>query len=128
MNLHTADIQEGDGAAPLILDVLEAVPTLLRTYADGGYSGPKLGTVRRPSGQEGITALPKRWIVERTLAWLGRFRRLSKDCESAVASSLAWTQLGGVPMHGAPNCQRQGQARREQCSGVSVHETGKRDF
>ena len=93
MNLHTADIQEGDGAAPLILDVLEAVPTLLRTYADGGYSGPKLGTVRRPSGQEGITALPKRWIVERTLAWLGRCRRLSKDYESTEASSLAWTQL-----------------------------------
>ena len=90
----------------MILDVLEAVPTLLRTCADGGYSGPKLAselrkhgiedkleTVRKPSDQEGITALPKRWIVERTFAWLGRCRRLSKDCKSAVASSLAWTQL-----------------------------------
>ena len=53
----------------------------------------KLETVRKPSDQEGITALPKRWIVERTFAWLGRCRRLSKDCESTVASSLAWTQL-----------------------------------
>jgi len=53
----------------------------------------KLETVGKPSEQESITALPKRWIFEWTFAWLGRCRRLSKDCESAEASSLAWTHL-----------------------------------
>ncbi|MCY4541917.1 MAG: hypothetical protein OXB95_05920 [Rhodobacteraceae bacterium] len=102
---------------------MDAVPTLLRTYAYGGCSGPKLAseprklgiedkleTVRKPSGQEGITALPKRWIVERTFAWLPvppAVEGLRERCGEFTGVDTA----GGVPMLGAPNCPCQGQAK-----------------
>ena len=76
-------------------------PRLALILADGGYNGPlaawvlaTLGVlfwlVHKPAGQRGFAVLPKRWIVERTLAWLGRYRRLSKDYAQHPASSEAW--------------------------------------
>jgi putative transposase len=55
-----------------------------------------LDIVRRPADQEGFEPLPKRWVVERTFAWLGRYRRLSKDYEHTVESSQAMVQLAGI--------------------------------
>jgi transposase len=71
-------------------------------FADGGYAGPKLRSalnrigawtieiVKRSDTARGFEVLPRRWVVERTFAWLGRCRRLAKDWEASVASAEAW--------------------------------------
>ena len=51
--------------------------------------------VPKPKGVKGFTVLSRRWVVERTFAWMGRCRRLAKDVERTVASSLAWVKLAG---------------------------------
>lgn len=78
---------------------------LTRLWADAGYLSAKLMAwtqhtfgltltiVERPRGQKGFSPLPRRWVVERTFAWLGRYRRLSKDYEQNVASSEAYCYL-----------------------------------
>jgi transposase len=106
--VHTADIQDRDGAPGLIESVKDNVPTLVRIFADGGYAGEKLATaiahidglaleiVKRSDTTTGFVVLPKRWIVERTFAWLGRCRRLAKDWEASIASSEAWLFLASI--------------------------------
>ena len=80
-------------------------------FADGGYAGPKLNgrlakigkwtmqIVKRPDAAKGFELLPRRWVVERTFAWLGRCRRLAKDFEATIASATAWLLLpsGAIP-------------------------------
>ena len=56
----------------------------------------RVEVVSRPEGSEGFVLLPKRWVVERSIAWLGRYRRLSKDYEYATESSEAWVQVCAV--------------------------------
>lgn len=106
--VHTADIQDRDGAVGLIKSVRGTAPTLVRIFADGGYAGEKLATaiadikglalqiVKRSDSARGFVVLPKRWIVERTFAWLGRCRRLAKDWEASIASSEAWLFLASI--------------------------------
>ena len=106
--VHTADIQDRDGAPSLIESVKDNVPTLTKIFADGGYAGEKLATaiahidglvleiVKRSDTATGFVVLPKRWIVERIFAWLGRCRRLAKDWESSIASSEAWLFLASI--------------------------------
>ena len=53
-------------------------------------------TVSRPEGAKGFVLLPKRWVVERSIAWLGRYRRLSKDYEYETASSEAWVKVSAI--------------------------------
>lgn len=76
--------------------------------ADAGYNGPIAGWVRRVlrvpltlvhkvPGQKGFQVLAKRWIVERTFAWCGTYRRLSKDYEQNPRSSEAW--IHGAMLH-----------------------------
>jgi len=76
-----------------------AFPRLETIYADSKYHNHdlydwlegnadyRLHIVRRPDDAEGFVVLPQRWVVERTLAWLGRSRRLSKDCEKLTITS-----------------------------------------
>lgn len=98
--VHAANIQDRDGAK-LVLALLKGrCPRLKLIWADGGYAGQliewtrKLGRwvleiVRRSDDLKGFVVLPKRWIVERTFAWFGRYRRLSKDYETLTNSSEA---------------------------------------
>ncbi len=105
-------IQDRDSAPELILELLAKSPTVEKLFADGGYAGPKLAgrlkklglpdlleIVVKPKGKQGFTVLSRRWVVERTFAWLGRCRRLANpkspflDFERTLASSLAWVKL-----------------------------------
>ena len=105
---HTADVQDRDGAICVIADAKESYPTLAHLFADGGYAGEKLETalhdingptieiVKRPDGVKGFVVIARRWVVERTFAWLGRCRRLAKDWEATIASSDAWLLVASI--------------------------------
>ncbi len=111
MTVHTADIQDRDGAPDLTAEPPETVPTVCRPFADGGHPGPKprerpggtglpdvTGTVERPEDVKGFTVPCRRWAVERTFAWMGRCRRLSKDCGRLCGNPPA----SGVRHHAPP--------------------------
>jgi putative transposase len=105
--VHAADLSDRR-AASWWLDVLQqAVPTLRHLFADGGYSGTlvewaqehyrlTVEIVKKLADQQGFVALPKRWIVERTLAWFSRHRRLAKDYEYWPEASEAWLYLASI--------------------------------
>jgi putative transposase len=100
----TADVQDRDGAKVLLAEIKEQMPRLQLIWADGGYRGKLilwvavqclwiLEIVKRNDPLKVFKVLPKRWIVERTFAWLNRNRRLSKDYERKTESSEAWLDL-----------------------------------
>ena len=91
----------------MIEQALRRYPSLQRIYADGGYPLPKLSaaiaelgvcqlTAVRRSEQHRFVVLPKRWIVERRLAWISRFRRLARDYERLARISAAFVQLAMI--------------------------------
>lgn len=98
--MHSAGVQDRDGAK-LVLELLkEQHPTVTRVWADGGYSGElvkwaeehahcTLEIVKRSDDMKGFVVLPRRWVVERSFGWLGPYRRLSKDYEETPTSSEA---------------------------------------
>jgi putative transposase len=105
-----ASVQDRDGAMSL-LDVLRHRWSRLRViWADQAYAGDliawvwalrpwrkvRLAIVKRPEGTKGFLLLPKRWIVERTFAWLGRYRRLAKDYEYLPHTSEALIQVAMI--------------------------------
>jgi len=108
--IHGAEVQDRDGAVPLLASIRSSFPWLRHIFADAGYAGGKLETalaklgrwtveiVRRPQGTEGFTLLPRRWVVERTIAWLNRNRRLAKDFEASIESALAWLMIASVKL------------------------------
>lgn len=97
--VHSAGIQDRDGARLLLNRLATSYfPRLTLIWADSAYSGElifwvsrvwgwALEIVKRPSRSKGFVLLPRRWVVERTFAWLGRYRRLSKDYEQQSDSS-----------------------------------------
>lgn len=105
VSVTPANIQDRDGVVPLLKQVRRLFVFLKRLFADGGYSGAEtaaavkrvgkveLEIVKRADAVKGFVVLPKRWIVERTLGWLGRCRRLAKDVEHLARSQLAFIQL-----------------------------------
>ena len=105
--VHPADIQDRDGAKLVIVKVMGRFRRLRLIWADSGYAGRLvdwtqavagyvLEIVRRPRGSHKFALLPRRWVVERTLAWLGRCRRLSKDYEALPETSEAWIHIAMV--------------------------------
>ena len=100
-----AGTQDHDGARRLLAGLEPLAPRLRRIWADGAYSGRalakwceerggwKLEVVKKPTDTEGFEVLPRRWVVERTFAWLGRQRWLSKDYERKVQTSEAMIQV-----------------------------------
>ncbi len=101
-----ADVQDRDGARGLLERVRGRLPRLAVIWADGAYQalvgwaretfGWLVTTILRPVGARGYVHLPKRWIVERTFGWFGRYRRLSKDYEHNPVSSEAWIYIAMI--------------------------------
>lgn len=106
--VHSACVQDYDGAKFVALSLAERYRRLKIAFADGAYGKMglpqwmrdncqlKLQTVLRPVQTKGFTVLPKRWIVERTFSWLGRYRRLSKDYERLVDTSEAVVKIAMI--------------------------------
>jgi putative transposase len=107
--VHPADIQDRDGGALLLRSLFGRFPFLRKLYADGGYQGPQfqhaaaralrrlnVEIVKRSDQAQGFLVLPKRWIVERTIAWLNRCRRLAKDWENLNQTALAFLRLASI--------------------------------
>jgi putative transposase len=105
--VHAANIQESDGAKLVLRQVLGSFPRLRLIWVDQGYK-PHLvewaravgdwvvEIVAKPKDQKGFAVLPRRWVVERTFAWLGRNRRLSKDYEALPETHEAWVHLAMI--------------------------------
>jgi transposase len=105
--IHPANIQDRDGAVPLLRAARRLFPFVTVIFADGAYQGARtaeavartgrwrLEIVKR-SDSSGFGPLPKRWIVERTFAWLGRCRRRAKDFENLAVNALAFLCLGMI--------------------------------
>jgi len=107
--VHSADIQDRDGGALVMATLFGLYPFLLKLYADGGYQGPAFQSavkiamatvsveiVKRSDQSKGFTVLPKRWVVERTFAWLNRCRRLAKDWECLNRRARAYVLLASI--------------------------------
>jgi len=106
--VHAADIQDRDGAPAVLKSILKRWPWLRHIFADGGYAGPKLRgalrkvgkftlqIVKRTDKAKGFEVLSRRWVVERTFAWLGRCRRLAKDFERTIETAEAWVLVANI--------------------------------
>lgn len=115
--VHAANIQDRDGGVVVMTTLFGLYPFLLKLYADGGYQGQafqqgvkkaiarvNVEIVKRSDQAKGFVVLPKRWIVERTFAWLGRCRRLAclkgmrsiKDWENLNHNALAFLKLASI--------------------------------
>jgi transposase len=100
--VHGADIQDRDGASLVLQATADRFPLLSTIYADGGYGGPRAAAgcpvdrvvVKR--AEPGFVVLAKRWIVERTFAWLSSNRRLSKDYEGYARTVLAFVHIAMI--------------------------------
>ena len=115
--VHAASIQDRDGGVMLVASLFGIYPFLLKLYADAGYQGPKfrqgLARVCRTVNVEIVrrcdtgkfVVLPKRWIVERTIAWLNRCRRLAKDWECLNQNALAFLRWASVRLMVRRLCQ-----------------------
>ena len=116
--VHAADVQDRDGGVLLMGALFGLFPFLLKLYADAGYQGPKfqqglhavcrdvnVEIVRRADAGRFIV-LPKRWIVERTIAWLNRCRRLAKDWERMNRNALAFLRWASIRLMIRKLCQK----------------------
>jgi putative transposase len=107
--VHSADVQDRDGGLLLLSSLLGRFPYLEKLFADGAYQGPifadglakilsrvKLEIIKRSDQAKAFVTLPKRWIVERTIAWHNRCRRLAKDWENLNFTGLIFLRLASI--------------------------------
>ena len=107
--VHPADVQDRDSGALVIASMHGLFPFVTKLFADGGYQGPRFRAalakampqlsveiVKRSDTAKGFAILPRRWVVERTLAWLNRCRRLAKDFETLNRTALAFIKLASI--------------------------------
>jgi transposase len=107
--VHPANIQDRDGGVLVLASLFGLHPFLRRLFADAGYQGPQfrdavarimpqlaISIVKRSDHVQGFAVLPRRWVVERTLAWLNRCRRLAKDFENLARMALAFLKLASI--------------------------------
>jgi len=110
MIVTPANVQDRDGAVDLLASIGSAFPWLRHIFADTAYAGDKLRRalenlgdwtieiVKRSDTAKGFVLLPRRWVVERTIAWLNRNRRLAKDVEASVESAVSWLFIASVKL------------------------------
>ena len=104
-----ADVQDRDGGVLLVSTLFGQFPFLRKLFADSAYTGPifqggvasvmpnlEVEIVKRCDSAKGFVVEPQRWIVERTIAWLNRCRRLAKDWENRSHNALAFLQLASI--------------------------------
>jgi putative transposase len=112
--VHSAGLQDGAGGFQVLQKLFERIKRSLHNrwcrlklvWVDGAYVsivqavrqqfGWVLEIVKRPEHVKGFQVLPRRWVVERTFGWLGRYRRLSRDFEHTVSSSEAVVYIASV--------------------------------
>ena len=107
--VHPASIQDRDGGILVLGSLFGKFPNLVKLFADGAYQGPvferagkkilpRLETeiVKRSDTARGFEVIPRRWVVERTFAWLGRCRRLAKDFENRTRTARAFILLASI--------------------------------
>lgn len=104
--IHSGDVQDRDGARLVLEKVRNELPRLELIWADGGYAGELITWVKdtcnwileivKRGDAKGFEVLPRRWVVERTLGWFCRYRRLSKDYEYLTDSSEATIYLAMI--------------------------------
>jgi len=108
ISVTAASVQDRDGARPLLARLHKALPSVNHVFCDGGYAGQLIGLakqawaitlehVKKPVDQRGFAVLPRRWVVERTFAWLMRWRRLVRDYERLPETHEAlvrWAMVG----------------------------------
>ena len=115
--VHSADIQDRDGGVLLMATLFGLYPFLFKLYADGGDQGREfqaavkrimaridVDIVKRSDRAKGFVVLPKRWLVERTIAWLNRCRRLAKDWECLNRKALAFLRLASIRLMSRKLC------------------------
>jgi transposase len=102
--VHPADVQDRDGAEPLLRQARRLFPFVERIIGDAGYQGPRMEAIAARTGgwvleivrrcdRHRFVVLPKRWIIERTLGWVSRNRRLARDFERHVRIAAAFVRL-----------------------------------
>ena len=109
--VHSADIQDRDGGVLLIGTLFGLYPFLGKLFADGGYQGPifeqgageflkqmHVEIVKRSDSANGFVVVPRRWVVERSFAWLNRCRHLAKYFENRTRNALAFLELASMRM------------------------------
>ena len=109
MNVFVAsgDVQDRDAAIPLLRRTRRLFPFIERIFADGGYQGEKTANAVAKTGAwtleivkrsdlHRFVVLPKRWIVERTFAWISRNRRLARDFERHARKAAAFVRLAMI--------------------------------
>ena len=107
--VHPASTQDRDGAILVLGTLFGKFPFLKKLFADGGYQGPifeqaqkkilphlETEIVKRSETATGFEVIPRRWVVERTFAWLGRCRRLAKDFENRGRTARAFLLLASI--------------------------------
>ena len=105
--MHAADIQDADGAGDLLRRLKRLYPGLKVVFADSAYHrlatllacfllGLTLVVIRRLAGTKGFVLLPRRWVAERTLGWLGRWRRLAREYEELPEVSETMVKLAMI--------------------------------
>jgi len=107
--VHSAAVQDRDGGVLLLATLFGRFPYLEKLFADSAYQGPifadalakilsrvKIEIGKRSDQTKGFVTLPKRWIVERTIAWLNRCRRLAKDWENLNLTALVFLRFASI--------------------------------
>jgi transposase len=108
--VHSAGIQDRDGAALVLNKIRSRFPWLELVWADGGYNARqvqaavakvpvlRLEIVKRSDDMKGFVVLPRRWVVERTFSWFGRNRRLNKDYENLADTLAAFVSVASIQL------------------------------
>ena len=112
VRVTAANVQDRHAAPDMLQHARQHYPHLAKVWVDGGYKGLlqawawhqqqiHLEVVQRLPGQRGFQALPRRWVSERTFAWLGRYRRLSKDYEAYpdTACAMIYAAMSGLMLN-----------------------------